>query len=117
MFVVLYSQCPRVVSSSLLSPLSVEQVARRFTIPCIEEVRSSNIIVHVQVKFADLKFTVIARSKQASKHTHAQRNEVTLVLGSLRLAPIIIFEMYRIAGKFGGGFNLAIWRCRKKSPN
>ena len=24
---------------------------------------------------------------------------------------------YRIAGKFGGGFNLAIWRCRKKSPN
>ena len=47
-----------------------------------------NIIVHVQVKFADLKFTVIARSKQTSKHTHAQRNEVTLVWGSLRFAPI-----------------------------
>ena len=45
--------------------------------------------MHVQVKFADLKFTVIASpSKQASKHTHALRNEVTLVWGSLRLAPI-----------------------------
>ena len=46
--------------------------------------------MHVQVKFADLKFTVIASpSKQASKHTHALRNEVTLVWGSLRLAPMI----------------------------
>ena len=24
---------------------------------------------------------------------------------------------YHIARKFSGGFNLAIWRCRKKSPN
>ena len=47
-----------------------------------------NIIVHVQGKFADLKFTVFARSKQASIDTHALRNEVTLVWGSLRLAPI-----------------------------
>jgi len=27
-------------------------------------------------------------SKQASKHTHAECNEITLVWGSLRLAPI-----------------------------
>ena len=33
-------------------------------------------------------------SKQASKHTHAQRNEVTLVWGSLTLAPIIITILY-----------------------
>ena len=26
-------------------------------------------------------------------------------------------EIYRIAEKFGGGFNLAIWWYRKKSPN
>ena len=25
--------------------------------------------------------------------------------------------IYRTAGKFGGDFNLAIWRCREKSPN
>ena len=79
-----------VVSPSLLSPSSVKQLARWFTIPCIEKVRSLNlnIITHVQVKFADLKFTVIARSKQTHKHIHALRNEVTLVWGSLRLAPI-----------------------------
>ena len=40
--------------------------------------------MHVQGKFADLEFTVFARSKQASKHTHAQCNEVTLVWGSLK---------------------------------
>ena len=44
--------------------------------------------MHVQGKFADLKFMVFARSKQASIDTHALRNEVTLVWGSLRLAPI-----------------------------
>ena len=67
-------------SPFLLSPSFVEQVARRFV-----ELLNLNIIVHVQVKFANLKFTVSARS---IKHTHALRNEVTLVRGSLRLAPI-----------------------------
>ena len=38
------------------------------------------------MKFADLKFTVTARSQPNKTHTHAQRNEVTLVWGSLRLA-------------------------------
>ena len=38
------------------------------------------------VKYAHLKFTVYGR-KQASIHTHV-RNTVTLVWGSLRLAPI-----------------------------
>ena len=28
------------------------------------------VVMHVQVKFADLKFTVFARSKQANIHTH-----------------------------------------------
>ena len=46
-------------------------------------------LVNVQVKSADLKFTVSARSKQAN--THALCNEVTLVWGSLRLAPITEF--------------------------
>ena len=60
-----------VVSPSLLSLSSVEQVARRFSIPGVRrriEVRlrassllNLNIIVHVQGKFADLKFTVFAR--------------------------------------------------------
>ena len=88
------SQCPRVVSLFFVVD-AVEQVhvPRRFTIPCIEEVRSwsslnLNIVVHVQVKFADLKFTVIARYKQTRKHTHVLCNEVMLVCGSLRLAPI-----------------------------
>ena len=86
------------VSPSLLSLLSVKQVARRFTIPGVQrriEVRlrassllNLNIIVHVPGKFADLKFTVFAISKQASIDTHALHNEVTLVWGSLRLAPI-----------------------------
>ena len=49
-------------SPSLLSPSFVEQVARSSL--------SSNIVVHVQVKFADLKFTVIARIKQTYLHTH-----------------------------------------------
>ena len=41
-------------SPSLLLPSFVEQVARRF----VEFVEFDNIIVHVQVKFADLKFDV-----------------------------------------------------------
>ena len=74
---------------SLLSPSSVEQVARRFTIPCIEEVHSSsslnlNIIVHVQVKFADLKFTVIARSNQTSKHTNIHTHNASVGLAQAR---------------------------------
>ena len=43
------------------------------------------------MKFADLKFTVSARSTEQTsniKHTHALRSEVTLVRGSFRLAPI-----------------------------
>ena len=28
-----------------------------------------------------------------------------------------VLGIFNIEGKFGGGFNLAIWRCRKKSPN
>ena len=43
-------------SLSLLSPSFVEQVARRFV-----ESLNLNIIVHVQVKFADLKFMVSVR--------------------------------------------------------
>jgi len=47
--------------------------------------------VHVLVKYADLKLPVSGRSKQESKqtytHTHVH-NELTLVWGSLRLAPI-----------------------------
>ena len=46
----------------------------------------------------DLKFTVSGCAKQVSKqadiHTHA-RNEVTLVWGSLRLAPISLKPQHR----------------------
>ena len=47
-------------------------------------------------KHAHLKFTVYGRkqaSKQTSKHTHV-RNAVTLMWGSLRLAPIIYFATF-----------------------
>ena len=51
--------------------------------------------IFIIFKCAYLKFPVSGRSKQASKqaskHTHTHmRNEVTLVWGSLRLAPIIL---------------------------
>ena len=65
-------------SPSLLSPSFVEQVARRF----VE-------FIHVQVKFA-------RSTGQASKHTHTERNEVTLVWGSLRLAPIMHACVYHM---------------------
>ena len=90
------------VSPSLLSLSSVEQVARRLKVHreflasgvsrCVyrSSLLNLNIIVHVQGNFADLKFTVFARSKQASIDTHALRNEVTLVWGSLTLAPITV---------------------------
>ena len=51
-------------SPSLLSPSFVEQVARRFV-----ELLNLNIIVHVQVKFADLKFSVSARSIKHQTYT------------------------------------------------
>ena len=62
-------------SPSLLSPPSVKQVDR-------------SILLCTAMKSADLKFTVSARSNQPNIHTHALRYEVTLVWGSLRLAPI-----------------------------
>ena len=53
----------------------------------------SSIFVILKFKRAYLKFPVSGRSKQASKqasiYTHVH-NEVTLVWGSLRLAPIIV---------------------------
>ena len=71
--------------------------------------------MHVQVKFADLKFTVIARYKQTRKHTHVLRNEVMLVCGSLRLAPIsyavcagVMYFHYSCHGWFGQNSNLEI---------
>ena len=56
-------------SPSLLSPSFIEQVARDGSSSSL----NSNIIVHVQVKFADLKFAVIARcTGQANMHTQSE---------------------------------------------
>ena len=58
-----------------------------------------SIFVILKFKHANLKFPVSGRSKQASKqesidtHTHVC-NEITLVWGSLRLAPIIFIACY-----------------------
>ena len=60
-------------------------VAKPFSV----SVSSSNVVERISMKFADLKFSVFARS---TKHTHAERNEVTLVWGSLTLAPINVIH-------------------------
>ena len=84
----------------------IRRTGRRHGSPCLEESRrvrwNLNIIVHLQVKSADLKFTVSARSNQTSKHTHALRNEVMLVWDLLRLAPMKK-DMYVGGGGGGGG--------------
>ena len=53
----------------------------------------SSIFVILKFKRAYLKFSVSGRSKQTYIHTHV-RNEVTLVWGSPRLAPITSLSLH-----------------------
>ena len=57
------------------------------------------MIAHMQVNSLIKIFYGICKI-QASKHTHAQHNEVTLVWGSLRLTPIIL--SLNNSGRFSG---------------